>query len=51
MFYYLLEGHTEEESRNFSKAIIELHLFQKYFTPATPHLKPPAAQTTPAHAS
>jgi len=39
-----------------SKAKIELHLFQQYFTPHIPplkqaRLKPPSVRTSPAHAS
>jgi len=47
MCYCLLEGHMEKKNCELiSKAKIELHLFQQYFTPHTPPLKQGDCETT-----
>jgi hypothetical protein len=46
MCYCLLVGHTEENYELVSKAKIELHLFQPFFTPHTPPLKQGQSETS-----
>jgi len=46
MCYFLPEGHAEENYELVSKAKLELHLFQQYFTPQTPPLKLGESETT-----
>ena len=46
MCFCLLVGHMKTSYELVSKAKIELHLFQQYFTPHTPPLKQGESETT-----